>query len=311
VTQPQAQSPAERAQAAQAGLAVIVAEDLAVAFPNLDLSDPKSIDLFTRLVRAVIGKYAPVSGALAMRGYRNARRAAGVTGAFTPTMASQPTAADVQAAVEWAITKQLLVPDPEQTQFEDALTKSGQKLVADVGRTTIVDNSRRDPEAEGWARIPEPGLSESGTCYFCAMLASRGAVYQSESTADFEAHPGCKCHAEVIFGRYEPSQTVQHWVDMWKTSTKGRHGADARAAFRQAVEGRPVTGLTRGPNAPKARKRAERAELTVTPEQARQLIVQLEQSNARSAGNPKLATMVAFNTRRIEEMRKVLAQPVG
>jgi hypothetical protein len=44
---------------------------------------------------------------------------------------------------------------------------------------------------------------------------------------------------------------------LWKDSTKGRSGKDARVAFRQAVEGRTVTGTSgtakpnRNPSAPK------------------------------------------------------------
>lgn len=36
------------------------------------------------------------------------------------------------------------------------------------------------------------------TCPFCAALASRGAIYYSEGSAQFEAHNGCDCQVELV-----------------------------------------------------------------------------------------------------------------
>ena len=54
----------------------------------------------------------------------------------------------------------------------------------------------------------------------------------------------CRCHAEPVFTAYEPSARMREAQATWAQATKGRYGADARAAFRQALEGRPVTGTT-------------------------------------------------------------------
>lgn len=45
-------------------------------------------------------------------------------------------------------------------------------------------------------------------CAFCQMIASRGAVYSSQS-ADFEAHANCACSAEPVYGDFDPSPAQQ------------------------------------------------------------------------------------------------------
>lgn len=53
---------------------------------------------------------------------------------------------------------------------------------------SVVENGRRDPKRVRYARVP----TGSETCDFCLMLASRGFVYQSESTASAShVHASC------------------------------------------------------------------------------------------------------------------------
>lgn len=47
-----------------------------------------------------------------------------------------------------------------------------------VSRGSVIDTAVSDYRFQGWARV-----AEAGACAFCRMLASRGAVYASESTA--------------------------------------------------------------------------------------------------------------------------------
>jgi hypothetical protein len=125
-----------------------------------------------------------------------------------------------------------------------------QNLVLDQGRDTIIGAVRQDKYAKGWARVTSPGA-----CSFCVMLALRagtGFLYTSKQSANFRAHTPnadgsgglCQCHAEPVFTAYEPSARMREAQAMWESSTKGRSGNDARNAFRQASEGRPVTGMT-------------------------------------------------------------------
>jgi hypothetical protein len=67
-----------------------------------------------------------------------------------------------------------------------------------VDRGATIDTASKDSRFKGWARI-----AEAGACDFCRMLASRGAVYQSQATAATQAsgqryHVHCRCQAKAL-----------------------------------------------------------------------------------------------------------------
>lgn len=67
------------------------------------------------------------------------------------------------------------------------------RMVKQPGRDTIRESSHR--AGVRWARVP----TGAKTCGFCLMLASRGAVYRSEDTADGGRYHGdCDCVATPI-----------------------------------------------------------------------------------------------------------------
>jgi len=229
---------------------------LAVAklWPSLDLLHLRtSLPVFKAAVVHEVQRHARASAALAARQYRADRVRAGVGAGFTPVPADPPPLEQVAQAVDWAtqplwnsnvvaaVTGQ---PEAEPTEalpssstaIADAkarLAASSERQVLDAGRNTIVDNAQRDRKAKGWARVPEPGA-----CSFCLMLATRGAVYRSEQSADFKTHDHCRCHVEPVFTAYEPSARVREAQALWASSTRGKSGHAAQVAFRQAVEGR-------------------------------------------------------------------------
>lgn len=293
------------------------------ALSGLDKLDPRTIARMVSVYRAVVAKYAPAAATLAIRQYSAARLDAGVHTAFHPRPAELPSQDAIEAAVEWAINDAISLDGwaPQQTAAD--IASSAAKSVQDVGRLTIITNVKRDRAATAWARIPEPELTKTGTCSFCAMLASRGAVYKQQ-TVGFLAHRAragrghdCVCHAEPVFGKYQPGDLVKRYQQTWADSTQGRSGRDARAAFRQAIEGRPVEGLDKGRSRaalnaksptdlrPRTPTKAEPKPIEVSPDQARKLIDSLTASNARAAGNPKLDRMVAFNNSRIADLKRI------
>lgn len=108
---------------------------------------------------------------------------------------------------------------------------SAMRHALDGGRQTVTDTIAIDDRALGWAR------TVSGhPCGFCAMLASRGPVYRDD-TVGFDAHDHCSCGAEPIYHQDAawPSGARQYQT-LWNETTAGLSGADARNAFRQAVE---------------------------------------------------------------------------
>ncbi len=82
---------------------------------------------------------------------------------------------------------------PEDARQTALTTTSGTltRHISDGGRESILRSTAHDIKARGWARVTDPK-----PCAFCALLSSRGPVYISEFTADFEAHDHCGCTAE-------------------------------------------------------------------------------------------------------------------
>ncbi|WP_158844782.1 hypothetical protein [Streptomyces sp. NRRL WC-3742] len=110
--------------------------------------------------------------------------------------------------------------DPEliawEREFLDSLktgsTGAGGMLVQDAGRTMIHTALQDDPGAIGYYR-----KTDSSPCYFCALMAARGAVYKSKRTAAFGAHPHCHCQAVPIFSRrYRLPAENEMFARMWR-----------------------------------------------------------------------------------------------
>lgn len=150
-------------------------------------------------------------------------------GRFVPPAPHLPPYEKVRAGVNWA-TQPLWTP--EDVNLAPILTNIqgvAEKATLDTSRELLIDAVHQDKEARAWARVPE-----AGCCSFCALLATRGAVY-SEETAGFEAHDHCRCHVEPVFTQYEPSAQIREWDGLYKTSVAGVHGSEAaRKAFRAA-----------------------------------------------------------------------------
>lgn len=224
---------ASTAQAAQSGLVTVMAADLTGAWAGLDIADlRRSLPTLQLAVAGIVRRYGSASAALSARFYRAQRQAAGITAPFTPRPAPLPPLPQIAKTVDWA-TQPLWSTSPDVATARSNLVASSERLVLDVGRQTITDNVARDRHARAWARITEPGA-----CAFCLMLATRGAVYKSE-TAEFRTHTNCRCHAEPVFGAYEPSARIRQAQALYKESTAGLRGKAVLRAFRQAVEQHP------------------------------------------------------------------------
>lgn len=108
---------------------------------------------------------------------------------------------------------------------------SSMRHALDGGRQTITETVRSDDRALGWART-----TSGRACSFCAMLASRGPVYRDE-TVHFEAHDHCSCGAEPVYHADAAWPAgAREYQRLWNESTRGLGGAEARNAFRRALE---------------------------------------------------------------------------
>lgn len=113
----------------------------------------------------------------------------------------------------------------------DMAAGAAMRHVLNGGRATILESVRADDAALGWARA-----TSGKPCGFCAMLASRGPVYDAESVR-FDAHDHCSCSAEPVYREGAPWPAgADDLRVMWDEVTAGLSGAEARNAFRVAVE---------------------------------------------------------------------------
>lgn len=142
-------------------------------------------------------------------------------------------------------------PEVDRAILQRAMDDTADKVAATTlrhvtngNREAIREAVREDRRALGYARV-----TRSSPCYFCAMLASRGPVYKSESFEDSnrtfsgagiaKAHDSCLCSLEPVYSRTaEWPGRGRSFADLWASSTGGKSGREAILAFRRAFEGR-------------------------------------------------------------------------
>ncbi|MDX2757905.1 VG15 protein [Streptomyces europaeiscabiei] len=233
----------ERYRAAQRGLSRLLVRDVRglrrLILPSRLRS---SVPDWIAAVQAVVDQYAQTSAALGAEFYEAQRDAAGVTGSFTVPVADPPPEGKSEVSLRWA-TKDVWEREPDvatpaqleplDVRLEQAEKKAGlvaQKLVADTGRSTVLEAVRQDRQATAWARS-----AALGACAFCKLLASRGAVFARDAV-DFRAHDGCSCGIVVVFAgqRFEPSPQAREWARLYQEYAAGHSGSQL-ARFRRAL----------------------------------------------------------------------------
>ncbi|MFE0845273.1 VG15 protein [Streptomyces rochei] len=234
---------AVRFRAAQIGLTRLLVRDVR-GLRRLILPSRlrESVPHWLAAMNAVVAQYARTSTALAAEFYDTQREAAGVPGSFTVPVADPPPEEQTTASLRWA-TKDLWPREPEEAtpaqlepmdvrlaQAQKKAEQVAQKLVADTGRGTVREAVRQDRQAVAWARA-----AALGACYFCKVLATRGAVYEQD-TADFRAHDGCHCGVIPVFRgqRFELSPHAREWERIYREHAQG-HSGDQLRLFRRAL----------------------------------------------------------------------------
>ncbi len=130
--------------------------------------------------------------------------------------------------------------------------RSADRATLLAGRDLVERAGARDRRVVGWARV-----TDGNPCSFCAMLASRGAIYTSRQAAEVsdtslrnavgpddirKYHNGCHCQAVPVFSRSD------FWVPGsrelyrdWQKVTRGLSGREARIAWRRHIEAQQRT----------------------------------------------------------------------
>jgi hypothetical protein len=109
-------------------------------------------------------------------------------------------------------------------------------------RHTIQEGLREDPVALGYVRV-----TRDEPCYFCAMLASRGLVYEEGAfddsdprftgPGDAKVHDHCQCHLKPVYdgSKDDYLERSRYFRDLWLEMSTGS-SRDAILTFRRAYE---------------------------------------------------------------------------
>ena len=172
----------------------------------------------------IVPTYYDAAGLLAVSWYDELRDAAQPSTVYAPSVIGDPETDWIEREVaklrvdtdaDFELEVQRLVAETEQL---------AEKEISRGFRDSVLGNTRSDADAIGWSRVARPGA-----CKFCVMLAGKGAVYRSESTAIFGAHKKCHCAARPEFrnGEHGPEANAVQYL----ASQKRRTNAD-RAKVR-------------------------------------------------------------------------------
>jgi hypothetical protein len=183
----------------------------------------------------IIQQYWSAAAADSASFYRNMRVVSGFPSTRVPTV-QLPREELVKVADSQAMGTFFhnikTMPEPEAASSAgQALEAGSSRLALKGGRQTIAEAVHQDPLAKGWERLISPGA-----CHFCAMLASRGAVYKSDKSASFLAHDHCHCTAQPLFRGQAVSEVNKQLSQDWLHVTHGKSGAGARKAWQDYWE---------------------------------------------------------------------------
>lgn len=142
----------------------------------------------------LVTEFGDVSALLAVDFYDMLRDVPPSAASFQAVYAAPVDPAKAQGATRWAVGALF---DSDEDLFLSQILGATQRLVLDRGRGSFYESASLDPIRTGVARVP----SGTDTCQFCIMLASRGAVYQSEVSAELVVGRGSNRSGYDIDGK--------------------------------------------------------------------------------------------------------------
>lgn len=129
---------------------------------------------------------------------------------------------------------------------ENAARRTVTRSVEDSEAVAEESGQGSAPRARAWARQ----LTGADNCYFCVMLASRGAVYRSRRAALSDEylrtyHDHCDCMAVPIFDldRWDGKDEADRLYQLYLTATKGSKDpvqALRRHLYQMAKDGEQI-----------------------------------------------------------------------
>jgi hypothetical protein len=234
----------EQHRLVQLGIRAQALRDFSRLWPLWTPSDPQSFAQLVTATTTLVRAYHPISAGVAASYFTAFRAADGVGGTAAPVIASAPAdgmiATSLYVTGEKATRKAIDAGRAPEDATQAAFVRTSGAVTRHIlngGRDTILESVQRDVQALGWARI-----TDGNPCAFCLVLASRGVVYKTEQTADFQAHDHCGCAAEPFYEGSKPARADE----FLKT-----YDAAQQYGLEQGL-------LQPGPNSPEARVNAVR-----------------------------------------------------
>lgn len=196
--------------------------DLQAIWGQVDKESADNVrDFMLRFFPELVNEYFIAGTALAADLYDDWREAANAAGAFAAVTLADPAVDLLEANVRWALGS-IYKADQDWDAALVNLSGSLNRHVADGHRNTIETSARTDP-----ARVLYARHASANACGFCKMLATRSAVYTSESAAlnsgtgrvrgkrgaKEKYHDHCHCTAVAVFpgDQYEEAPHVARW----------------------------------------------------------------------------------------------------
>lgn len=117
-------------------------------------------------------------------------------------------------------------------QVSERTSRTVVRHAQQAGREAVEDTANASGPIVGWARV----LTGDENCAFCAMAASRGPVFRSRGMAGAQWHDGDDCYlVPVVKGKdWQGREEYERLSAMWASSTRGKRGKRAVAAFSKA-----------------------------------------------------------------------------
>lgn len=226
-------------------LTTLAQAELVATWRTVDLASPTEAAEATRdVLPVVVAAYSLAGATLAADFYESVREAAGVPGAFVADLFDQVAPERIDALIGWGLQplvsprapSVLVEPTPDPDLALSRLSGGLQRIVANADRDTIAGNVERDPADARWARH-----ASANACAFCALMATRDAVYRTEAAAlrvtearsgkqklGEKYHDDCRCTAvpEWPDAPLERAPYVDDWQAAYTAATAELGGAN-------------------------------------------------------------------------------------
>lgn len=184
------------------------------------------------IVQAITTSSTESTATLSSEFYTRARAGSNIKDAYHPSVSSSYNPKKTEGKIRNNIKAFTKVPKKAQKDpklYEEWYTNKVEEFVHSMTShmdtmnrleafSTIAKNAQKDPARPRFARVP----CGAETCKFCIMLASRGFVYHSQTTAS-HAHANCDCVAVPNFKNsnhllgYDPNAYYKIYLGMEKT----------------------------------------------------------------------------------------------